>query len=34
MDLEFSRYEQLSDKIFEAESMEEIHRWLENTSRN
>ena len=33
-DLDFSQYEQLSDRIFEAESMEEIRRWLQSISRN
>ncbi len=32
--LEFSVYEQLTDKILDAESMEEVRAWLENASRN
>ena len=33
-DLELSQYEQLSDKILEADDMEEIRRWLQSISRN
>ncbi len=33
-DLEFNQYEQLCDKIFEAESMEEIRLWLQSFSKN
>ncbi len=33
-DVEFNLYEQLSDKIFEAESMEEIRLRLESASKN
>jgi predicted transposase YdaD len=33
-ELEPSRYEQLSDKILEADDMEEIRNWLQSVSRN
>ncbi len=33
-DLELNQFEQLSDKILEADSMEEIRLWLQSVSRN